>query len=80
MSGDDSSKAVKIEDIWLDFGLPLEELKQKVRLGDVAVLEQPVLQIGDKLVSKALPEGDVNWKREMLATPSAPKSKPKEVK
>ncbi len=54
MSGDDSSKAVKIEDIWLDFGLPLEELKLKVQLGDVAVIEQPVLQIGDKLVSKAL--------------------------
>ena len=54
MSGDDSNKAVKIEDLWLDFGLPLEELKQKVRLGDVAVLEQPVLQIGNKLVSKAL--------------------------
>ncbi len=54
MNGDESGKAVKIEDVWLDFGLPLEELKQKVRLGDVAVLEQPTLQIGDKLISKAL--------------------------
>jgi putative aminopeptidase FrvX len=54
MNAEDSSKAVKIEDIWLDFGLPLEELQQKVRLGDVAVLEQPLVQIGDKLISKAL--------------------------
>ena len=54
MTSDESAKAVKIEDLWLDFGLPLDELKQKVRLGDVAVLEQPFLQLGDKLVSKAL--------------------------
>ena len=54
MTGDDDSKAVKIEDLWLDFGLPLEELQQKVQLGDVAVIEQPVLQLGNKLVSKAL--------------------------
>jgi putative aminopeptidase FrvX len=54
MSGDDSSKAVKLEDIWLDFGLPVAELKLLVRLGDVGVLEQPMLKLGDKLVSKAL--------------------------
>jgi putative aminopeptidase FrvX len=54
MNGDENSKAVKIEDIWLDFGMTQEEVKQKVRLGDVAVLEQPVLHLGDKLVSKAL--------------------------
>jgi putative aminopeptidase FrvX len=54
MGSEDTSKAVKIEDLWLDFGLPQDELKQKVHLGDVAVLEQPVLHLGDKLVSKAL--------------------------
>ncbi len=54
MSADDSSKGVKIEDIWLDFGLAVADVKLKVRLGDVGVLEQPMLQIGDKIVSKAI--------------------------
>lgn len=54
MTSDETSKAVKIDDLWLDFGLSQDELKQKVQLGDVAVLEQPMLRLGDKLVSKAL--------------------------
>jgi putative aminopeptidase FrvX len=53
-SSEESSKAAKMDDLWLDFGLPQDELKTKVRLGDVGVLEQPVLHLGDKLVSKAL--------------------------
>ncbi len=54
MEGDERSKATKINELWLDTGLPTAEVKRNIRLGDVAVLEQPVLQLDDKLVSKAL--------------------------
>ncbi len=53
-SGDAKEAGVKIKDLWLDFGLSGDEVKSKVRVGDVAVIEQPVLELGERLVSKAL--------------------------
>jgi putative aminopeptidase FrvX len=52
--------AVKIEDLTLDMGLEADEVKRLIRVGDVAVVEGPVLEIGPtsegkgRLVSKAL--------------------------
>jgi putative aminopeptidase FrvX len=55
MKGDDRDKAVKLEDVWLDFGLDVDEAKQKIRVGDVAVLEQPTLDFGNgRIAAKAL--------------------------
>jgi putative aminopeptidase FrvX len=55
IEADDRNKAIKLEDLWLDLGLSAEEVKQKVRVGDVAVIEQPVIEFGNgRIASKAL--------------------------
>ncbi len=54
LEGDERDKAVKLEDLWLDFGLDEAAAKQLIRVGDVGVLEQPVLELGNRIVSKAL--------------------------
>ena len=54
LEADEATKAVKLEDIWLDFGLDEAAAKQLIRVGDVGVLEQPVLELGNRIVSKAL--------------------------
>lgn len=54
LEADEREKAVKLEEIWLDFGLDEEAAKQQIRVGDVGVLEQPVLELGGRIVSKAL--------------------------
>jgi putative aminopeptidase FrvX len=55
IEADDRNKAPKLEDLWLDVGLNAEETKAKVRVGDVAVVEQPVVEFGNgRIASKAL--------------------------
>lgn len=54
LEGDERDKAVKLENLWLDFGLDEAAAKQQIRVGDVGVLEQPVLELGGRIVSKAL--------------------------
>jgi putative aminopeptidase FrvX len=55
LKGDDRTTAVKLEDLWVDFGLNAEEAKRQIRVGDVGVLDQPVLELaGGRIVSKAL--------------------------
>lgn len=54
MTSDERGKNVSLEDLWLDLGLEPDEVKAKVRVGDVAVIEQPPMQLGTRLVSKAL--------------------------
>ncbi len=53
---DDRSKASKIEDMWLDIGAKsADEAREHVRVGDVAVIEQPYLELlNERVVSKAV--------------------------
>jgi endoglucanase len=54
LTSDERGKNVTLEDLWLDLGLEPDEVKSKVRVGDVAVIEQPPMRLGTRLVSKAL--------------------------
>jgi endoglucanase len=55
IKGEERDVAAKLADLWLDFGLEGPALREKLRVGDVGVLEQPVLELGEgRLVSKAL--------------------------
>jgi putative aminopeptidase FrvX len=56
MPEDEHVKVSRVKDLWIDIGASSDALaKQYVRVGDVAVLEQPVIELlGGKLVSKAL--------------------------
>ena len=49
---DDSSKAVKLKDLWVDIGASsAEEAKERVEIGDVAIIRSETLALGDDLVA-----------------------------
>ncbi len=50
----DREKASKMEDLWLDTGLTPDEVRERVPVGTVGVVEQPVVVIGERVVSRAL--------------------------
>ena len=56
MKPEDRKKVSKIEDVWIDIGATSgDEAKERVRVGDAAVLEQPYLELpNNRVVSKAL--------------------------
>jgi putative aminopeptidase FrvX len=56
MSNDDRNKVSKIEDLWFDIGAKDDaEAKKHVRVGDVAVIEQPFLELlNGRIASKAI--------------------------
>ena len=47
----DRAKAIPVKDLFIDLGLPVEEVKKRVFPGDVAVLDRPYIEFGDELVS-----------------------------
>jgi putative aminopeptidase FrvX len=56
MNNEDRNKVSKIDDLWFDIGAKdQDEAKKYVRIGDVAVLEQPYLELlNGRIVSKAI--------------------------
>ncbi len=56
MDADDRKKVSRIEDLWIDIGAKNgEEAKAHVRVGDVAVIEQPFAELlNGRVVSKAI--------------------------
>ncbi|WP_425148069.1 M20/M25/M40 family metallo-hydrolase [Deinococcus sp.] len=54
LEGDERNKASKLEDLWIDTALDPAEVRRRVPVGTVGVIEQPPLEIGGHLVSKAL--------------------------
>jgi len=48
------AKDLKLEDMYVDVGLPAETVKERVRLGDMVTLDRELVEIGDTLVSKAM--------------------------
>ena len=54
MDAKDKSKASKLEDLWIDTALDLEEVRRRVPVGTVGVIEQPPIEQNGHLISKAL--------------------------
>ncbi len=54
MDSGERDKGSKLEDLWLDTGLEPDEVRRRVLVGTVGVIEQPVVTIGERVVSKAL--------------------------
>ncbi|MBI5927978.1 MAG: M20/M25/M40 family metallo-hydrolase [Chloroflexi bacterium] len=43
------------EELWVDLGLPAEEVAQKVRIGDIVTMDAPAIDLmGDKVAGKAM--------------------------
>lgn len=48
------SKDLKLEDLFVDIGLPGDQVKATVSVGDMVTLDRPLAQYGDTVSSKAL--------------------------
>lgn len=58
---EDKKKVPEIKEFFIDLGLTAEEVRQKVRVGDMVVLHEPFIEIGNKVVSKALDNRVACW-------------------
>ncbi|MFC4453184.1 M42 family metallopeptidase [Deinococcus sonorensis] len=54
MDAEDRSKASKLEDLWIDTALEVEEVKRRVPVGTVGVIEQPPIEQNGHIISKAV--------------------------
>jgi endoglucanase len=57
----DKKKIPEITDLIVDIGLPADEVKKKVRIGDFVVYDDPFVEIGKKLVSKSMDNRVACW-------------------
>lgn len=60
-SPDDRKKVPEISEFFVDTGMPKDEVKKKVQVGDYIVMDEPFKQMGEKLVSKALDNRVACW-------------------
>lgn len=60
-SPEDRKKVPELKEFFVDLGLPAETVKERVQIGDYVVMDEPLIEIGDKLVSKALDNRVACW-------------------
>ncbi|HRW75075.1 MAG TPA: M42 family peptidase, partial [Saprospiraceae bacterium] len=54
MKAEERNKAVQIEDFFIDTGLPAEQVKKLVRVGDPVTRERQMIEMGECINSKSL--------------------------
>ncbi len=52
--GDEKPGAPKLEEFYVDLGLPVEQVRKLVSLGDPVTLDRTLERVGDRVISKAL--------------------------
>lgn len=60
-SPDERSKVPEVKQFCIDVGLPEKDVKKKVKVGDYVVMDEPLIEIGGKVVSKALDNRVACW-------------------
>jgi endoglucanase len=60
-SEEERKKVPEVKEFMIDLGLPAEDVKKRVTIGDMVVMHEPFMEIGDKLVSKALDNRIACW-------------------
>ena len=58
---EDRKKVPELKDFYVDVGLPQEKVEELVAIGDYVVMDEPFVEVGDKLVSKALDNRIACW-------------------
>ncbi len=58
---EDRKKVPDISDFVIDLGLPAEEVKAKVKIGDMVVLNAPVVHVGNTVVSQCMDNRVACW-------------------
>ncbi len=60
-SAEDRKKIPEVEDLTIDLGLPVAQVKKKVKLGDMVVLRAPFEKVGDTVVSQCMDNRIACW-------------------
>jgi endoglucanase len=58
---EERTKVPDVKEFFVDVGLSEGEVKQRVRIGDYVVMDEPLIEIGHKVVSKALDNRVACW-------------------
>jgi len=58
---EEKKKTPEIKEFFVDLGLPAEDVKNTVKVGDMVVLDEPLIEAGQKVVSKALDNRIACW-------------------
>jgi putative aminopeptidase FrvX len=57
----DREKVPEVKEFFVDIGLPGDQVKKKVKVGDYVVMDEPLIEVGNKFVSKALDNRVACW-------------------
>lgn len=60
-SAEDRKKIPEVKEFFVDVGLGAEAVRARVKVGDMVVMDEPLISIGDKIVSKALDNRVACW-------------------
>ncbi len=60
-SPEDRKKVPEVKEFFVDIGLPAAQVKSKVKVGDFIVMDEPAIEMGKKVVSKALDNRVACW-------------------
>jgi putative aminopeptidase FrvX len=60
-SPEERTKVPEVKTFYVDLGLPPEKVQKLVKVGDYVVMNEPALEMGDKVVSKALDNRVACW-------------------
>lgn len=58
---EDRTKVPEIKEFFVDIGLPVAQVLSKVQVGDYVVMDEPFIEVGRKLVSKAMDNRVACW-------------------
>jgi putative aminopeptidase FrvX len=58
---DERTKVPAVKEFFVDIGLPGDEIKKHVKVGDFIVMDEPAREMGEKFVSKALDNRVACW-------------------
>ena len=54
IAGDEANKVPKVDEFFVDLGMPADEVKERIRVGDYAVMDRTLERVGDNFVGKAM--------------------------
>ena len=54
IAGEEANKVPKADEFFVDLGMPADEVKEKVRVGDYAVMDRTLEKVGSNFVGKAM--------------------------
>ena len=60
-SPEERTKVPQLKEFFVDIGLPAEQVKSRVKIGDYIVMDEPAREMGDKFTSKALDNRVACW-------------------